>query len=196
LCSLDYSLWRSVVSERIYMRVSRRIPAFCVAALTAGGAFIATAPAEAAIPGHAGHVTGQPATVEANSGAGPSSTVTQRAGVTDIREILNQRPEQVQFYKGEDRVQFAVAPNSRWAGSMWVPWVGNGTEMSKSITISWGGRIRYWVFQDYWNTTDLVRYSTVNSYQNSLPVPGASTGAGRKRLTVRADGSLFMETSG
>jgi hypothetical protein len=184
------------------MGVSRRILAISVAALTAGGAFTAALPADATTSTYkrapsltpvAGHATDRSAVP---GPAESSRTVTRRAGVTDIREVLNQRSEQVQFYKGEDRAAFTVAPKGRWAGSMWVPWVGNNGEMGKSITISWGGRTRYWVFQDYWNNTDLVRYSTANSYQNSLPVPGSSTGAGRKRLILRSDGSLSMETSG
>jgi hypothetical protein len=78
---------------------------------------------------------------------------------------------------------------------MWVPWVGNAGEMGKSITISWSARTHFWVFQDYWNTTNQVRYSTTNGYVNSLPVPGSSTGGGRKRLTVHSDGSLTMENT-
>ncbi|WP_188195582.1 hypothetical protein [Nonomuraea sp. SYSU D8015] len=53
------------------------------------------------------------------------------------------------FYKGDDQVTFSVPTNSRWAGSMWAPWVSNNSEMMKSIAISWGGITRYWVFQDY-----------------------------------------------
>jgi hypothetical protein len=120
----------------------------------------------------------------------------QRASVTDIREVLNRRSQQVQFYKGEDKAMFTVPANGRWAGSMWIPWVGNNGEMWKSITISWGGVVRYRVFQDYWNTMDQVRFSTTNSYQNSSVVPGNSTGGGRKTLIVQSDGSLSMQNSG
>jgi hypothetical protein len=192
------------------MGVSRRILAVSVATLTAGSAF--TSPADAATSTDqlssapvAGHATGQSAvsgpagqrvSMQAESGAQSPSDLTRRAGVTDLREVLNQMPVQVQFLKGEDHSTFNVASNGRWTGSMWVPWVGNNGEMGKSITISWGGRIRYWVFQDYWNTTDQVRYSTANSYQNSLPVPGTSTGAGRKRLVLQSNGTLSMQNSG
>jgi hypothetical protein len=78
---------------------------------------------------------------------------------------------------------------------MWIPWVGGGGEMWKSIAISWGGAVRYQVFQDYASTSDQIRYSKTNSYQNSFVVPGASTGGGRKTLIVQSDGTLSMQNS-
>jgi hypothetical protein len=131
-----------------------------------------------------------------SAASGPAvQRVAQRAEVTDIREILNHLPKQVQFYKGEDRVAVTIPAGGRWAGSMWIPWVGSGAEMWKSITISWGGAVRYQVFQDYWNTSDQVRYSKTNSYQNSFIVPGDSTGGGRKTIIVQSDGTLYMQDS-
>jgi hypothetical protein len=136
------------------------------------------------------------AAADRSAASGPAvQSVAQRAEVTDIREILNQRTQQVRFYKGEDKVTITVPAGGRWAGSMWVPWVGNGAEMWKSITISWGGEVRYQVFQDYWNTANQVRYSKTNSYQNSFVVPGDSTGGGRKTLIVQSDGTLSMQNS-
>ncbi|WP_067824958.1 hypothetical protein [Actinomadura kijaniata] len=136
-------------------------------------------------------VVAAPTAVAATTG----DTAHRKAEVTDVREVLNRRSTQVQLYKGEDQVSVTVPANGRWAGSMWIPWVGNNAEMGKSITVSWGGTTRYWVFQDYWNTQNQVRYSTTNSYQSSLPVPGSSTGGGRKSLIVQSDGSLYLQAA-
>ncbi len=137
-----------------------------------------------------------PAAADRSASSGPAvERVAQRAQVTDIREILNRRTQQVRIYKGEDRVTFTVPAGGRWVGSMWIPWVGNNGEMGKSITISWGGVEHYQVFQDYWNTADQVRFSKTNSYQNSFVVPGDSTGGGRKTLIVQSDGTLYMQDS-
>ncbi|MGK5550861.1 hypothetical protein ACSNOI_04540 [Actinomadura kijaniata] len=138
-------------------------------------------------------VVAAPTAVAATAPTGDAAR--RRAAVTDVREVLNRRSTQVQLYKGEDRVSVTVPANGRWAGSMWIPWVGDNAEMTKSITVSWGGTTRYWVFQDYWNSQDQVRYSTANSYQNSFPVPGSSTGGGRKSLIVQSDGSLYLQNA-
>lgn len=156
------------------MRISLRIIATCVAVIA--GALATASPAAAT-----------------RSQRDAEAAGTARARVTDIREILNQTGNNVTIYKGEDGTRISIGPNSRWAGSMWVSWVGNQGEIGKSIVISWGGSDHYRVFQDYWNSADQVRYSTYNSYQQSNPVAGDSTGGGRKRLTIRGDGSLFME---
>lgn len=161
------------------MGVARRVLAAAVATVV-GGVLTAASPADATTP---------------RSQHGAGSTGTTRAAVTDIREVVNQLSgDYTGIQKGESGTEgFDVAPNGRWAGSIWVPWVGNDGEMGKSIVVYRGIRARYWLFQDYWNTADQVRYSTTKSYQQSLPVPGSSTGGGGKRLIVREDGSLFLE---
>lgn len=148
------------------------------------------------VPGHATTQSAVAGQAHRPTSAESASAVTRRAEVTDVREVLNRRSAQVNFRKGEDGVAFSVAPNARWAGSIWIPWVGNEGEMWKSIVISWGGTNRYWVFQDYWNSTNLVRYSRTNSYQNSVPIPGSNTGGGRRTLVVQSDGSLYLQHSG
>ncbi|MEU6413052.1 hypothetical protein [Microbispora sp. NPDC046933] len=117
------------------------------------------------------------------------------AAVTDIREVVNQLPEEVWLSKGEDQSVIWVEPSSRATDSMWIPWVGNEGEMGKSIAVHRHYRVLYWIFQDYWSTTNQVRYSTTNSYRTSAPVPGNSTGGGRKRLSIRSDGTPFMENA-
>jgi hypothetical protein len=139
--------------------------------------------------------TGQSADANAASGTGSASTAIQRAEVTDIREIINNSSEQVKIKEGKDDVA-TIDPQHRWVGSTWIPWVGNEGEIGKSITISWNGTTRYWIFQDYWNTLDMIRYSMAGSYAQSTPVPGSNTGAGRKILTIGSDGTLSLQPSG
>ncbi|GII96164.1 hypothetical protein [Sinosporangium siamense] len=129
------------------------------------------------------------------AGAAESASAA-RAAVTDIREVINLLPYQVQFFKREDQSTFTVMANSRWTGSMWIPWAASETEMEdKHIIIYWSnGRLR--LFQDYRDPSDQVKYSQMIVYHAAIPVPGASTGGGRKRVTVNPDGSLSMENIG
>ncbi|WP_030455860.1 hypothetical protein [Herbidospora cretacea] len=145
----------------------------------------------------AGGAAGASPAAAATSPHGTEAAAAVRAEVSDIREILNQLPKAaLSIVSGESKATVAVPANGRWSGSMWVPWVGNDGEMGKSIVVYQGKQVRYWIFQDYWNPTDLIRYSTTNSYQQSQPVPGANSGAGRKRLIIRADGTLLLEKTG
>lgn len=161
------------------MKVSRRVLTVCTATLVTGGA-LTVSPAASAVPVPRHHTP---------------SAHTARAAVTDLREVVNQLPDQIDFLKQEDGTGFRIPPDGRWVRSIWIPWVGGATEMGKSIIVYRNLRARYWLFQDYRNPTDLIRYSTTNSYHQSPPVPGSSTGGGRKRLTIRSDGSLFMENT-
>ncbi|WP_285591266.1 hypothetical protein [Herbidospora sp. NBRC 101105] len=130
----------------------------------------------------------------AGSHRDPDAVSVLRAEVSDIREILNQTKTALSVVSGESKATVAVPANGRWSGSMWVPWVGNDGEMGKSIVVYQGQKVLYWIFQDYWNTSHQIRFSTSNSYQQSKPVPGAATGAGRKRLIIRADGTPLLES--
>ncbi|WP_370017440.1 hypothetical protein [Planotetraspora sp. GP83] len=121
-----------------------------------------------------------------------------RAAVTDIREIVNTLQVQVQIANNESGQWFTIQPNSRWTGSMWVPWVGNQDELkSKSITVLYtdtGSDYGYYLFQDYWDPGDKVKFTSVvrPSYKGSYFVGGDSTGGGRKRLII-GKGSFTME---
>ncbi len=160
------------------MEISRRILAAWVAALVTGSVLTAISPADATVSG---------------SRHGAESTGTIRAAVTDIREILNQRSEQVDIFIRERHAAITIQPNGRWAGSMWVPWVGNDNEMSKSLIVH--SDRPYQVFQDYWDPSNAVEYILEGNYKDGQSVPGSSTGGGRKRLIIRSDGSLFLETT-
>jgi hypothetical protein len=182
------------------MGVSRRILAVSVAALTAGGAFTANSPADAATSTHQRALSLSPVVGHASdqsAGAESLSTVARRAGVTDIREIVNQT--QYKLWVRDTNGLYWIAPYRTLAGvSIWVPWVGNQGEFSKAtFSIFWsdefGQEHEYKILQDYQNPADQVMYTT-NVYPGS-PVPGSSTGAGRKRLIVRSDGSFFMENT-
>jgi hypothetical protein len=129
--------------------------------------------------------------IAAHATAQPGASA-RRAQVTDIREIQNNRTVQLEISEGDNGTVFTIPANRRWNGTIWVPWVGRDGEMSKSIHIV-GGNTECWVFQDYWNTHDLVRYSRTKSYTYSAPVLGANTGAGRKVLLVGDNCALTLE---
>jgi len=135
---------------------------------------------------------GKPANGRAESGNGSPAALARRAKVTDIREIQNNRNVQVEITEGDSGKPFTIPSVRRWNGTVWVPWVGRDDEMSKSIHIA-GGNIECWVFQDYWNPHDLIRYSKTKSYTYSSPVGGANTGGGRKVLTIGDNCSLSLE---
>ncbi|MEZ0070816.1 hypothetical protein [Planotetraspora sp. GP83] len=120
-----------------------------------------------------------------------------KAAVTDIREVVNQTSQYLTVHKGEGSQVFAqktLDPNSRTTDSMWIPWVGNENEMDKSIDVNLGLTVPYWIFQDYWNGSNQIKFSKNHSYRDSVPVPGSNTGGGRKRLTIRPDGSPYLES--
>ncbi|GHE38286.1 hypothetical protein GCM10017673_45800 [Streptosporangium violaceochromogenes] len=73
------------------MKVSRRVLTVCAATLVTGGAL--TSP-----PVASGH------------GALPAHTA--RAAVTDLREVVNQLPDQVDFLKQEDGTGFRIPPTA------------------------------------------------------------------------------------
>jgi hypothetical protein len=115
------------------------------------------------------------------------------ATVTEIRYFVNNLSERLVIYVGETKKTYGLVPGGEHWLNIRAPWVGNQGEMGKSIAIQRGTRIIYWVFQDYWNTHDQIKYSTTNSYEQSVPVPGSSTGGGTKRLIILRDGSLSMD---
>src|SRR4051812_45241419 len=95
------------------MGACRRILTFCAVALIAAGTLSTASLAGATAAGSRHDV---------------DSTGAVRATVTDIREILNQRSDQVDIFNRENSASFTIQANSRWAGSLWVPWAGNTTE--------------------------------------------------------------------
>lgn len=170
------------------MGVCRRILAVSAVALIAGGALTAACPANATASFPANAAASGP-----QHGAG-SAAVT-RAVVTDIREILNQRSEQVDIFNRESRTSFAIPPNSRWAGSMWVPWATGKVEAKEKCIVIYDGTRLLWVYQDYSDPNNTVKYHVDGTYWSPVAVPGGSTGGGRKRLIIRGDGSLLMENT-
>ncbi|MEU5863629.1 hypothetical protein ABZ815_20830 [Nonomuraea sp. NPDC047529] len=77
---------------------------------------------------------------------------------------------------------------------MWAPWVGRQDEMWKSITIKWGNRNRYWVFQRYGGSDHGdIKCSAVGDFDNSGRVSANGIEGGRKRLVIRNNDTLFLE---
>ncbi|MFI7418661.1 hypothetical protein [Nonomuraea sp. NPDC049684] len=114
--------------------------------------------------------------------------------MTDIREVVNQTTHEVQVNDGENQdLRFTVPAGRQWTGSMWVPWAGHQDEMWKSITIKWGNRNRYWVFQRYGGSDHGdIKCSAMGDFDNSGRVSNGIEG-GRKRLVIRNNDTLFLE---
>ncbi len=165
------------------MRISRTLTA-AVAGALAVGAFTACPSAGAAAP---------------ESPNGTKSATMARAFVTVITEVKNATDYQVSLYSGEDNSWFSTSPidaHSTKTGTMRVPWVGNPSETNKNIQVykvyNWNGEhsvFLYDIFQDYWEPNNQVKYGFYNSYDlpRPLPVPGDSTGGGKKRLIIASD---------
>lgn len=168
------------------MRISARtLTAAITGALAVGGPFTACPSANAVAPG---------------SPHGTKSATKAMASVTVIAEVKNVMDYPVSVYSGEGNAWFSttpIAPHSTETGSMRVPWVGNQDEMNKDIQVYKNGRDQYGerqfflydIFQDYWEPSDQVKYGFYNSYDmpRPLPVPGDSTGGGKKRLIIAPD---------
>ncbi|MFI6786912.1 hypothetical protein ACIBG4_06250 [Nonomuraea sp. NPDC050383] len=115
------------------------------------------------------------------------------ATVTEFVYVVNNLSERLVVHVGETNATYGLAAGGEHWLNIRAPWVGNQGEMGKSITIQRGTRTIYWVFQDYWNAQDQIKFSTTNSYEQSVPVAGKSTGGGERRLTIVVNGSLFID---
>ncbi|MFB9207641.1 hypothetical protein ACFFV7_41120 [Nonomuraea spiralis] len=166
------------------MKAFRRTLTLSMAAVSAGTLLTAASPAGAT-------ATSSPC------GTGPwpewhDPTINE---MTDIREVVNQTTRDVQINDGENQdIRFTVPAGRQWTGSMWVPWVGRQDEMWKSITIKWGNRNRYWVFQRYGGSDHGdIKCSAVGDFDNSGRVSANGIEGGRKRLVIRDNDTLFLE---
>ncbi|MCP9946803.1 hypothetical protein LUX12_21590 [Streptomyces somaliensis] len=159
------------------MRILRTLSVAVAGALLFSGAFATATSAEAA-------------TTDTES--------TATANVTVITEVQNAMDYPVWLYIGENNSWFGpIDAHSTKTSDIRVPWVGSSDEMSKSIraykdgiTCPPGEPCRphkfhlYYVFQDYWQPDDQVKYTGYGIYDYAQPVPGNSTGGGNKRLVI------------
>lgn len=164
------------------MGVLRHLRAVSAALLMASSAFTATALADASMSG---------------SRHGAESTIAARADTVGIR-IVNQTAHQVRLYVGEARTTHTVGPNGRSDSQITVPWVGDQGEMGKSIVIYWDDNVpRHFVFQDYWNPQNMIKYNRFNDYRSASPVPGDNISTKymerAKTLFVQSNGSLRIQ---
>ena len=89
--------------------------------------------------------------------------------------------------KGEDQSVIWVDPNSRRTDSMWIPWVGDDSEVrNKSIRFFYTDTSDqlFYIFQDYWAPNDQVRFFWTPKYYEHAPAVKGGTGGGRKRLII------------
>lgn len=168
------------------MRISRTLSVAVAGALTVGGAFTAPLSVDAATPGSL-HST--------------KSATIARANVTVITEVQNAMDHPAWIYIGENNSWFGpIDAHSTKTSDIRVPWVGNADEMSKSIRVHKEGLTcpssepcrphkfhLYYVFQDYWQPNDQVKYTGNGIYDYAQPIPGPSTDGGNKRLIIAPD---------
>ena len=168
------------------MRISRIRSAVVAGALTVGGAFTALPPADAATPG---------------SLHGAKSATVARANVTVITEVQNAMDYPAWLYIGENDSWFGpIDAHSTKVSDIRVPWVGELAEMGKSIRVYKDGITcppsepcrphkfhLYYIFQDYWQPNNQVKYTGTGVYDFAPPVSGPSTGGGNKRLIIAPD---------
>jgi hypothetical protein len=167
------------------MRISRTLRTVVAGALAVGGAFTVLPSADAVTPG---------------SLHGTKSATAARANVTVITEVQNVMDYPAWLYVGETNSWFGpIDAHSTKASDIRVPWVGPD-EIGKSIRVYKDGITcppgepcrphkfhLYYIFQDYWQPNDQVKWTPIGVYDTAPPVPGPSTGGGNKRLIIAAD---------
>ena len=121
------------------------------------------------------------------AGAGPA----RAASVTIISEIDNQTSGPLYVYNLEDHQKFTIAPGDKWPGTTWVPWVSSDAEMWGKNIIIRSAHHDYYVFQDYSDPGNAVKYSENRRYQGAVALSGG-TGGGVKILVVNSDEALSM----
>ncbi|MEU2867053.1 hypothetical protein ACIQWL_40640 [Streptomyces mirabilis] len=169
------------------MRISRALRAVVAGALTVCGAFAALPSADAATPASP-HRAG--------------AATAARANVTVITQVQNAMDYPAWIYIGEKDSWFGpIDAHSTRTSDIQVPWVGNSDEVSpksirvykEGLTCPPGESCRaqkfhlYYVFQDYWQPNDQVKYTANGIYDYARPVSGPSTGGGDKRLIIAPD---------
>lgn len=119
-----------------------------------------------------------------------------RAGVTNIKEVLNETGMTVEVRKYDTKPLAAQAEfettgeipasGGTWSGDMWIPWADNANDFTeKHIEIVINGNTAFWI----WQSGDYIRYNTRRSFvQNSRRVPGESRVNGERRLIIRMNG--------
>ncbi|MCO5969020.1 hypothetical protein [Actinoallomurus soli] len=159
------------------MKAVRRTVTACATVLITGGSLIASPRADAAAP-----------IFPTYAESGPKV----RANVTDIRQVVNTLPVQVQLSNFESGARVTVQPNSTWNGSLWIPWASNDSEVNnKAIRVFWTSNQQdhlYYLYQDYLHPRDEIRWGfnpTYSHLSGYLAVGGSSTGGGRKSLIVQ-----------
>ncbi|SEM63670.1 hypothetical protein [Nonomuraea pusilla] len=166
------------------MRAFRRTLTSSIAAVSASTLFTAAPPADATA-----------ASSPCGNGPWPGWHNPLINGLTDITEVANQTSHEVQVKDGENPdIHFTVPAGGKWTGSMWVPWVGRQNEMRKSITITWGNRTRYWMFQTFGGSDQGdIKCSATGGFEISGRVSSDAVEGGKKRLVIRDNDTLFLE---
>ena len=124
--------------------------------------------------------------------AGPA----RAAAVTSIQEIDNQSTSPIEVFNLEDQQHFTIPAGGQWtAGHTWVPWAGSDADVWKKNIIIRSAHHYYYVFQDYNDPSDTVKYSQTRRYEDAVALLPDGTGGGDKFLTVNSDETLSMTNS-
>lgn len=120
------------------------------------------------------------------------ASVSTQAGVTNIKEILNDTGMSVEVRKYDKKTLGAASEfettneipggGGTWSGDMWIPWVDSSSDFAeKHLEILINGRTVFWV----WQSGDFVRYNTRARFvQNAPRVFGESKVNGERRLII------------
>lgn len=124
------------------------------------------------------------------------------AHVTNIKSISNALLYPVTVKNGENTQQtFSIQAGGVWNGDLWVPWVGNDTEMWKCLVFECPDQANMviQVFQDYWNpaNADAVKCVYVSrgehGYWAGREISGENKGGGEKALLIGSDTTFHMQ---
>jgi len=114
------------------------------------------------------------------------------ATVTKIRVITNNSLYAIQIINGENSNEtFSIDAGAGWTGEIWIPWVASQDEMNKAIEIVSDGETLFFVFQDYNDSTDQIKYYSTRSYPG-ISMEGASMRGGKKTLSITSTNKLKM----
>jgi len=145
------------------------------------------------------------------------STAAANAGVTNIKEVVNNTRFTVRVSKGEVRERWnknrrvnetffsmkettdAILENGTWSGDMWIPWVDNAEDFKNnviSISVSEYWRNAYFLL---WQTGDAVRFTAAEHdrygfIRNAPKVAGEAKVNGERRLIIGKENDKYVIT--
>lgn len=124
------------------------------------------------------------------------ASINASAGVTNIKEVLNETGISVEVRKYDTKPLAAgsefettkeiPANGGTWSGDMWIPWVDNSDQfIEKRLEVVIGGKTVFWI----WQCGDFIRYNSRARFVINAPkVAGESRSGGERRLIISMNG--------